>query len=170
MSQANTANASSIAQAGINSVLIGNLLAMMVAALASPLIYHDPEPVTAWLVVWTGPLVFASVLFIVAKVVMPGRIAQAGQKTFFKFAWVFLALFLVAHWQDSGSSSGNKPAPQPQTFSFEEASTPAPSKPSFDFDPSTARLTSVESAPLNTAPVNRQMTIDEFLADAPAQR
>lgn len=141
MSQAKAANASFLANASSNTILAINLLAMMAAALASPLIYRDPEPVTAWLVLWTGPLVFASVLFILAKVVMPTRIAQAGPKTFFKFAWVFLALFLVAHWQDSGSASGNKQATKPETFSFEEASAPAPSKPSFEFDPSTARLT-----------------------------
>lgn len=170
MSQANTENASSLANASSNTILIVNLLAMMVTSLASPWIYYDPEPVTAWLVVWTGPLVLAAVFFILAKVVMPARIAQNGQKTFFKYAWVFLALFLVSHWQEYGSAATNKQSAQPQTFSFEEASTPAPSKPSFEFDPSTARPTSVESAPLNTAPVNRQMTIDEFLADAPGQR
>lgn len=141
MSKANTANASLLAQAGINSVLIGNLLAMMVVALASPLIYYDPEPVTAWLVIWTGPLVFASVLFILAKVLMPARIAQNGQKTFFKYAWVFLALFLFAQWKESGGVHQAQKSALP---------------------------TVVESAPMNTGPVSRPMTIDEFLADAPA--
>jgi len=149
MTQANTADTSVVANNSSNTILIANLLAMMVVALASPWIYYDPEPVTAWLVVWTGPLVLAAVFFIVAKVVMPARIAKNGQKTFFKYAWVFLALVLVAHWQEQGSASPSKPSTQPQTFSLEEVST---------------------SAPLNTAPVNRTMTIDEFLADAPGQR
>lgn len=131
MSQANTANASLLANASSNTILIVNLLAMMAAALASPLIYRDPEPVTAWLVVWTGPLVFASVLFMLAKVVMPARIAQNGQKTFFKFAWVFLALFLVAQWQESGGARQAQKSASPTYLE--------PAQPAFQFDPSTAQ-------------------------------
>lgn len=114
-----------------------HLLAMMAVALASPLIYFDPSPFSAWAVMWLGPVVIAAAIMMVTKFITPSRMAKPGAVGFTKLAWVLLAMFMLAQWMDfinipapqkqSAETTYSEPAPAPAKngFTWEEAQFPA---------------------------------------------
>ena len=114
-----------------------HLLAMMAVALASPLIYFDPAPFSAWAVLWLGPVLIAAAIILLAKFIAPSRMAKSGAVGFTKLAWVLLAVFMLGQWMEFAQSSAPQkqsagptyvepaPATAKTGFTWEEAQFPA---------------------------------------------
>lgn len=80
--------------------LARHIVGMALVALANPLIYYDPQPVTVWFIGWLGALLFSSVFFVLYALFFTERARSAWPRSLFVIGWVLVLLVVINGWSE----------------------------------------------------------------------